>query len=86
MVLVKGGVHLFGIPSGVVVIQGDCDMLDEFTKTRLVVRGNTFLRTAACAAHTAALSHTRETRPPPSDVAHLPLELLNAPASPTRPR
>lgn len=57
MVLVKGGVHLFGITIGAVMIQGDCDMLDEFTQARLVVRGNTRLRVAACAAHTATLSH-----------------------------
>ena len=61
MVLVKGGVHPFGITVGAVMIQGDADMLDQLTQARLVVRGNTFLRVPAGAAHTATLSHARET-------------------------
>jgi hypothetical protein len=51
VVLVKGSVHLFGITIGAVMVQGDADMLDEFTQTRLVVRGNTFLRVPAGTAH-----------------------------------
>jgi hypothetical protein len=54
-------------------------MLDEFTQARLVVRGNTRLRVAACAAHTATLSHVCEARPPLPDVASVIFELLHRP-------
>jgi hypothetical protein len=80
VVMVKGGVHLLGITIGPVKIQGDADMPDEFTQTRLVVRSNTFLRVAACAAHTATLSYVCETGPPPPHVALIRV------AGPRRPR
>ena len=61
VVLVESGVHLFGVTIGPVTIQGDADMPDEFTQTRLVVTGNTFLRVAVCAVHAATLGHVLET-------------------------
>ena len=61
MVLVESGVHLFGVTIGAVPIQGDGDMVDEFTQTRLVVRSNTFLGFAACAVHAATLGHVCDT-------------------------
>ncbi len=72
VVLVESGVHLFGVTIGAVTIQGDADMADEFTQTRLVVPSNTFLGVAACAGHAATLSHVREPGPPPPDVARSP--------------
>ena len=69
MVVVESGVHLFGVTIGAVTIQSAVDMADEFTQTRLVVRSDTFLRVAVCAAHAATLSHVRDNGPPPPDVA-----------------
>ena len=77
VVPVESRVHLFSVTIGAVTIQGDANMRDEFTQTRLVVPSNTFLRVAACAAHAATVSHVRETGPQPPDVALVLLELMH---------
>jgi hypothetical protein len=61
-------------------------MLDEFTQARLVVRGNTLLRVAAGAAHTATLSHARETGHHRRTWHPCYSNRCTAPALPTRPR
>jgi hypothetical protein len=59
VVLVESGVHLFGVTIGAVPIQGDADMADEVTQTRLVVRSNAFLRVAVCCSRRNAKPYMR---------------------------
>jgi hypothetical protein len=47
-----------------VKIQRGTDMLDESAQTRLVVRSDTFLRVAVCAAHAVDANARHSKRPP----------------------
>jgi hypothetical protein len=73
VIVVQGGVHLFGVTIDAVTIQRDADVLDEFVQARLVVRSDMFLRVAVGAAHGVdAHANTDMPCPRSAERGHLP--------------